>query len=240
MITIGPLHSIWFGNRMSDEPEQTIFPPAEVRDKALQLLSLVICRIVDIGKSITTDRLHFERDKLKHGVVRLERSSFAFAFHKESQKEDEKRGKAIAYTAKEASTDMVHYNIIDPPGHRDFVRFQIDDIPEPCALFTAETTTFQCIQCYFVQGWFKCGGVEICKTRFAIGMNKKNARMNRDSSTLGGPVAEFVADVFLCPYEACRIRYILDPSYANGVLATGQKEMTYLVHKGKVMIEKKQ
>ena len=177
MITIGPLHSIWFGNRMSDEPEQTIFPPAEVRDKALQLLSLVICRIVDIGKSITTDRLHFERDKLKHGVVRLERSSFAFAFHKESQKEDEKRGKAIAYnTAKEASTDMVHYNIIDPPGHRDFVRFQIDDIPEPCALFTAETTTFQCIQCYFVQGWFKCGGVEICKTRFAIGMNKKERK----------------------------------------------------------------
>ena len=93
---------------MSDEPEQTIFPPTEMRDKALQLLSIVICTLVDIGKSITTDRLHFEREKLKHGVDRLERSSFAFAFHMDSQKKDEKRGKAIACTAKEASTDMVH------------------------------------------------------------------------------------------------------------------------------------
>ena len=48
--------------------------------------------------------------------------------------------------------------------------------------------------------------------------------MNPDSSTLGGPaVAEFVADVFLCPYEPYRIRYISDPSYADGELATGQK-----------------
>ena len=81
---------------MSVEPEQTIFPPTEMRDKALQL---VTCRLVDIGKSITTDRLHFERDKLKHGVDRLERSSFAFAFHMDSQKEDEKRGRTIACTA---------------------------------------------------------------------------------------------------------------------------------------------
>ena len=50
-----------------------------MRDKALQLLSLGICRLVDIGKSITTDSLHFERDKLKHEVHRVERSSFAFA-----------------------------------------------------------------------------------------------------------------------------------------------------------------
>ena len=38
----------------------------------------------------------------------------------------------MACTAKEASTDMVHYNIIDAPGYRDFIRAQIDDIPEPC------------------------------------------------------------------------------------------------------------
>ena len=48
--------------------------------------------------------------------------------------------------------------------------------------------------------------------------------MNGDSSTLGGPaVAEFVADVLLCPYEAYHIRYVSDPSYADGELATGQK-----------------
>ena len=38
---------------------------------------------------------------------------------------------AMACTAKEASTDMVHYNIIDAPGHRDFISAQTDDTPEP-------------------------------------------------------------------------------------------------------------
>ena len=38
---------------------------------------------------------------------------------------------AMACTAKEASTDMVYYNIIDARGHMDFIRAQIDDIPEP-------------------------------------------------------------------------------------------------------------
>ena len=48
--------------------------------------------------------------------------------------------------------------------------------------------------------------------------------MNRDSSTLGGPaVAEFVADVSLCPSEAHRIRYVSDPCNANVMLAVGQK-----------------
>ena len=79
-------------------------------------------------------------------------------------------------------------------------------------------------QGYFVQGWFKFGGVEICKTRFAMGMSEQDARKNRDVNTLGGSaVAEFVADVFLCANEACRIRSVSDPSYANGMLATGQK-----------------
>ena len=83
------------------------------------------------------------------------------------------------------------------------------------ASFTSEfvgslvMTTFQCFQCYIVKGWFKCGGLEISKTRFAMGMSKLNARMN--------------PDVFLCPYEAYRIRYISDPSYADGKLATGHK-----------------
>ena len=106
---------------MSDVPEQTIFPLKETRDTALQLLSFAICRLVDIGKSITIDRLHFERDKLKHGVDRLERSSFAFAYHMDSQKEDEKRGENIAGTAKKSSTDTVHYNTIDAPGHRGYI-----------------------------------------------------------------------------------------------------------------------
>ena len=49
--------------------------------------------------------------------------------------------------------------------------------------------------------------------------------MNRDSITLGGlAVAEFVADVFLCPYEAYRTRYVSDPCHAYVVMsAIGQK-----------------
>ena len=78
-------------------------------------------------------------------------------------------------------------------------------------------------QGYLVQGWCKFGGVEICKTRSAMGMSEQDAWKNRDFITLGGSVAEFVADVFLCPYEACRIRSVSDPSHANGMLATGQK-----------------
>ena len=83
---------------MSDEPEHTILPSTEMRDKALQLLSLVICRIVDNGESFTTDRLHFECDKLKHEADRFERSSLAFAFHMDSQRRDKKRVKAMSDT----------------------------------------------------------------------------------------------------------------------------------------------
>jgi len=89
------------------------------------------------------------------------------------------------------------------------------------ALATGAIPTFQG---YFVQGWFKFGGVEFCKTRFAMAMGEKPAWENRNAITLGGSaVAEFVADIFLCPYEACRIRSVSDPTYADGMLATGKK-----------------
>ena len=251
---------------MSDDPEQTIIASTEMRDKALQLLFLVICRLVDTGKSSTTDRLHFERDKLIHEVDRSERSSFAFAFPMDSQEEDEKRGKDMSDTndmTEQLPTvpdtvdkfmgqepfDLMHYELAAFGGavscsvtHRgttsvDIVNSQMQLKPAKYtsfisvdkntisaegsgALSTYDMTTFQCFQCYFVQRWFKCGGVEICKTREWVNRTQRN----RDSSTLGGPaVAEIVADAFLCPYEAYRIRYISDPCYANGVLATGQK-----------------
>merc|ERR1719356_2367573 len=90
------------------------------------------------------------------------------------------------------------------------------------ALFTGAMPTFQG---YFVQGWFKFGGVEICKTKFAqMCSSERSAYKNRDLITLGGSaVAEFVADIFLCPYEAVRIRSVSDPTYASGMLGTGKK-----------------
>merc|ERR1739845_63360 len=54
--------------------------------------------------------------------------------------------------------------------------------------------------------------------------NEKDAWEKRDLITLGGSAcAEFVADIFLCPYEAVRIRAVSDPTYASGMMATGQK-----------------
>jgi len=90
------------------------------------------------------------------------------------------------------------------------------------ALTTGMMPTFQG---YFVQGWFKFGGVEICKTKFAKAMgSERKAWNNRDLITLGGSAcAEFVADIFLCPYEAVRIRAVSDPTYASGMLGTGKK-----------------
>ena len=66
--------------------------------------------------------------------------------------------------------------------------------------------------------------MEICKTRLAMEMSEQDAWKNRDFITLGAStVAEFVTEVFLCTYEACSVRYVSDPSRANGMLATGQK-----------------
>ena len=68
-------------------------------------------------------------------------------------------------------------------------------------------------QSYFVQGWSKFD--------FEMGMNKQDARKNREFNTLGGPaVAEFVADAFLYPFEACLTRSVSDPSNAKVVLAS--------------------
>lgn len=90
------------------------------------------------------------------------------------------------------------------------------------ALLTGMLPTFQG---YFVQGWFKFGGVEICKTKFALACgSEEKAFKNRDFITLGGSaIAEFVADIFLCPYESVRIRSVSDPGYASGMAATGKK-----------------
>ena len=89
------------------------------------------------------------------------------------------------------------------------------------ALTTGRTPTSQS---YFVQGWSKFDGVKICKTRFEMGMNEQDARKNREFNTLGGPaVAEFVADAFLYPFEACHTRSVSDPSNAKVMLASGQK-----------------
>merc|ERR1740139_1856398 len=58
---------------------------------------------------------------------------------------------------------------------------------------------------YFIQGWFKFGGVEFFKIKAAA-------------------AAETIADVFLCPLEAVRIRAVSDPTWSTG-LADGFGKM---------------
>jgi len=71
---------------------------------------------------------------------------------------------------------------------------------------------------YFIQGWFKFGGVEFFKIKAANALGEKKAWENRTAIYLGSAAgAEFIADCFLCPLEACRIRAVSDPSYAPGL-----------------------
>merc|ERR1712054_115968 len=79
-------------------------------------------------------------------------------------------------------------------------------------------------QGYFVQGWFKFGGVEIFKTKITKAIGEEAAWNNRNAITLASSaMAEFIADIFLCPYEATRIRLVSNPTYADGMLSCAMK-----------------
>jgi len=71
---------------------------------------------------------------------------------------------------------------------------------------------------YFVQGWFKFGGVEFFKINIAKSLGEQKAWDNRTAIYLAAAAgAEFIADVFLCPLEATRIRLVSNPSFAKGL-----------------------
>lgn len=57
-----------------------------------------------------------ELEKLKEEASALGKSSFAFAFYMDRQKEERERGVTIACTTKEFYTSNWHYTIIDAPG----------------------------------------------------------------------------------------------------------------------------
>ena len=102
-------------------------------EKHKEHLSLVVCGHVDAGKSTTTGHLIFklngisqrEMDKLQKEADEHGKSSFAFAFFLDGQKEERERGITIQCTTKEFFTDNYHFTIVDAPGHRDYVKNMI-------------------------------------------------------------------------------------------------------------------
>merc|ERR1719378_615801 len=77
---------------------------------------------------------------------------------------------------------------------------------------------------YFIQGWFKFGGFEFFKITFAKNLGDKKAWDNRNAIYLGASAcAEFIADIFLCPLEAARIRQVSDPTFSKGTVGAVSK-----------------
>merc|ERR1711865_904332 len=77
---------------------------------------------------------------------------------------------------------------------------------------------------YLIQGWFKFGGFEFFKVNFAKQLGDQKAWDNRTAIYLGASAcAEFIADIFLCPLEAARIRQVSDPNFAKGTVAAVSK-----------------
>jgi solute carrier family 25 phosphate transporter 3 len=77
---------------------------------------------------------------------------------------------------------------------------------------------------YFIQGGFKFGGVEVFKVAFTKSLGDQSAWDNRNAIYLASAgMAEFIADVFLCPLESCRIRLVSEPTFATSLPATAAR-----------------
>jgi len=73
---------------------------------------------------------------------------------------------------------------------------------------------------YFLQGAFKFGGYELFKQQMINVLGYETAANNRTAVYLGSSaLAEFFADIALCPLEATRIRLVADPNFASGLVS---------------------
>ncbi|KAL9615201.1 MAG: hypothetical protein Q9167_000408, partial [Letrouitia subvulpina] len=73
---------------------------------------------------------------------------------------------------------------------------------------------------YFLQGAFKFGGYELFKQQCINLVGYETASNNRTAVYLASSaLAEFFADIALCPLEATRIRLVSEPTFASGLLS---------------------
>ncbi|OBA19836.1 hypothetical protein METBIDRAFT_208587 [Metschnikowia bicuspidata var. bicuspidata NRRL YB-4993] len=72
---------------------------------------------------------------------------------------------------------------------------------------------------YSMQGAFKFGGYELFKKTFIEQLGYDTAKNYKNSIYIGSAaLAEFFADIALCPLEATRIRLVSQPNFANGLI----------------------
>lgn len=72
---------------------------------------------------------------------------------------------------------------------------------------------------YSIQGAFKFGGYEVFKKMFIDVLGYDNAAAYKNSVYMGSAaIAEFFADIALCPLEATRIRLVSQPNFASGLV----------------------
>jgi solute carrier family 25 phosphate transporter 3 len=72
---------------------------------------------------------------------------------------------------------------------------------------------------YFLQGAFKFGGYEFFKQQSISLLGYETAANNRTAVYLASSaLAEFFADIALCPLEATRIRLVSEPTFASGLV----------------------
>ncbi|KAM3430800.1 hypothetical protein MY4824_007480 [Beauveria thailandica] len=72
---------------------------------------------------------------------------------------------------------------------------------------------------YFLQGALKFGGYEFFKKQAINQLGYETASNNRTAVYLASSgLAEFFADIALCPLEATRIRLVSEPTFAKGLI----------------------
>ncbi|KAG0260949.1 mitochondrial phosphate carrier protein [Linnemannia exigua] len=73
---------------------------------------------------------------------------------------------------------------------------------------------------YFIQGAFKFGGYEFWKKTIIDKVGQEAAIENRIAIYMvASGIAEFIADIALCPLEATRIRLVSQPTFAKGLVS---------------------
>lgn len=77
---------------------------------------------------------------------------------------------------------------------------------------------------YSLQGAFKFGGYEVFKKGFIDTFGYDNACKYKTAIYIGSAaIAEFFADIALCPLEATRIRLVSQPNFSNGLIGAFTK-----------------